>query len=150
VIWDKAQELGRMIGQSTEYQALRRSEASLREDKETVAKLDQIQRRRPTWEDYVQAGVIESVPDPGADGERRVPINGHGSVVRALQMNEEANRLSAWEADNRSEKRPKVKVRAQNGEVRYVPEERAERVERKFHRPRISITVPELPWKRER
>ena len=114
------------------------------------AKLDQIQRRRPTWEDYVQAGVIESVPDPGADGERRVPINGHGSVVRALQMNEEANRLSAWEADNRSEKRPKVKVRAQNGEVRYVPEERAERVERKFHRPRISITVPELPWKRER
>jgi cell fate (sporulation/competence/biofilm development) regulator YlbF (YheA/YmcA/DUF963 family) len=43
VIWDKAQELGRMIGQSTEYQALRRAEATLREDKDTVAMLDQIQ-----------------------------------------------------------------------------------------------------------
>jgi cell fate (sporulation/competence/biofilm development) regulator YlbF (YheA/YmcA/DUF963 family) len=43
VIWDKAQELGRHIGQSSEYQALRRAESSLREDKETVVKLDQIQ-----------------------------------------------------------------------------------------------------------
>ena len=43
MIWDKAQELGRQIGQSSEYQALRRSESSLREDKETVAKLDLIQ-----------------------------------------------------------------------------------------------------------
>ena len=43
MIWDKAQELGRQIGQSAEYQALRRAETSLREDKDTVAKLDQIQ-----------------------------------------------------------------------------------------------------------
>ena len=40
MIWDKAQDLGRLIGQSAEYQALRRAETSLREDKETVAKLD--------------------------------------------------------------------------------------------------------------
>lgn len=43
MIWDKAQELGRQIGQSAEYQALRRAESSLREDKDTVAKLDSIQ-----------------------------------------------------------------------------------------------------------
>jgi cell fate (sporulation/competence/biofilm development) regulator YlbF (YheA/YmcA/DUF963 family) len=43
VIWDKAQELGRQIGQSSEYQALRRAESTLREDKETVTKLDLIQ-----------------------------------------------------------------------------------------------------------
>ena len=43
MIWDKAQELGRQIGQSSEYQALRRAESALREDKETVTKLDQIQ-----------------------------------------------------------------------------------------------------------
>ena len=43
MIWEKAQELGRQIGQSSEYQALRRAESSLREDKETVTKLDQIQ-----------------------------------------------------------------------------------------------------------
>ena len=43
MIWDKAQDLGRQIGQAAEYQALRRAEATLREDKETVTKLDQIQ-----------------------------------------------------------------------------------------------------------
>jgi cell fate (sporulation/competence/biofilm development) regulator YlbF (YheA/YmcA/DUF963 family) len=43
VIWEKAQELGRQLGQSSEYQALRRAESTLREDKDTVAKLDQIQ-----------------------------------------------------------------------------------------------------------
>ena len=43
MIWEKAQDLGRQIGQSSEYQALRRAESTLREDKETVTKLDQIQ-----------------------------------------------------------------------------------------------------------
>jgi cell fate (sporulation/competence/biofilm development) regulator YlbF (YheA/YmcA/DUF963 family) len=42
VIFDKAQELGRIIGQSDEYRALRRAEQSLRGDEETQRKLDQI------------------------------------------------------------------------------------------------------------
>lgn len=44
MIWDKAQELGRLIGQSAEYQAMRRAEGVLREDQETVARLDRIQQ----------------------------------------------------------------------------------------------------------
>jgi len=43
VIDEKAKELGRMIGQSEEYRALRRSETSLREDKTTVDRLEAIQ-----------------------------------------------------------------------------------------------------------
>lgn len=43
MIWEKAQELGRLIGQATEYQTLRRTERTLREDADTVAKLEQIQ-----------------------------------------------------------------------------------------------------------
>jgi len=43
VIKEKAKELGRMIGQSEEYRALRRSESTLREDKDTVARLEAIQ-----------------------------------------------------------------------------------------------------------
>jgi cell fate (sporulation/competence/biofilm development) regulator YlbF (YheA/YmcA/DUF963 family) len=39
-----AQELGRLIGQSSEYQAMRRAEGALREDQETVARLDRIQQ----------------------------------------------------------------------------------------------------------
>jgi cell fate (sporulation/competence/biofilm development) regulator YlbF (YheA/YmcA/DUF963 family) len=42
VISDKAQELGRLIGQSNEYQALRRAEQDLRGDVETQQKLEKI------------------------------------------------------------------------------------------------------------
>jgi len=56
VIWDKAQELGRQIGQSAEYQALRRAETSLREDKDTVAKLDLIQTLARQVDQVVSSG----------------------------------------------------------------------------------------------
>jgi cell fate (sporulation/competence/biofilm development) regulator YlbF (YheA/YmcA/DUF963 family) len=42
VIWEKAQDLGRLIGQSDEYRALRRAEQALRGDQETQGKLDRI------------------------------------------------------------------------------------------------------------
>lgn len=43
MIEDRAMDLGRLIGQSGEYQALKRAEQSLRNDADTVAKLDRIQ-----------------------------------------------------------------------------------------------------------
>jgi cell fate (sporulation/competence/biofilm development) regulator YlbF (YheA/YmcA/DUF963 family) len=58
VIWEKAQELGRHIGQSTEYQALRRAETALREDKDTVAKLDQIQTLARQVDQVVSRGQM--------------------------------------------------------------------------------------------
>ncbi len=58
MIWDKAQELGRLIGQSTEYQTLRRAEAALRDDKETVAKLDQIQTLARQVDQLVATGQM--------------------------------------------------------------------------------------------
>jgi cell fate (sporulation/competence/biofilm development) regulator YlbF (YheA/YmcA/DUF963 family) len=58
VIWDKAQDLGRMIGQSAEYQALKRAEATLREDKDTVAKLDQIQTLARKVDQVVSQGQM--------------------------------------------------------------------------------------------
>ena len=76
MIWDKAQELGRMIGQSTEYQALRRSEASLREDKETVAKLDQIQTLARQVDQMVSSGQM---PD-------QVTAESYESAIRDLEM----------------------------------------------------------------
>jgi len=61
VIWEKAKELGRLIGQSPEYQALRRAEAGLREDKETVAKLDAIKTLATQVDQAVSSGQM---PDP--------------------------------------------------------------------------------------
>lgn len=43
MIDEKARDLGRIIGQSPEYQALRRAEGALRTDTEAVARLDRIQ-----------------------------------------------------------------------------------------------------------
>jgi cell fate (sporulation/competence/biofilm development) regulator YlbF (YheA/YmcA/DUF963 family) len=62
VIWDKAQDLGRLIGQSAEYQALRRAEAALREDKDTVAKLDQIQILARKVDQVVSQGQMPDQP----------------------------------------------------------------------------------------
>jgi len=76
VIWDKAQDLGRLIGQSTEYLALRRAEATLREDKDTVAKLDQIQTLARQVDQIVSTGQM---PD-------QVTAESYETAVRDLEM----------------------------------------------------------------
>jgi cell fate (sporulation/competence/biofilm development) regulator YlbF (YheA/YmcA/DUF963 family) len=76
VIWDKAQDLGRLIGQSTEYQTLRRAEAALREDTETVAKLDQIQILARQVDQAVSSGKM---PD-------QATAEAYENAVRELEM----------------------------------------------------------------
>lgn len=76
MIWDKAQDLGRLIGQSSEYQALRRSESILREDKDTVAKLDQIQTLARQVDQVVSQGQM---PD-------QATAEAYESAVRELEM----------------------------------------------------------------
>lgn len=46
MIEDKAKDLGRLIGQSSEYQALKRASDALNEDKETVALLQAMEKLR--------------------------------------------------------------------------------------------------------
>ena len=81
MIWDKAQELGRQIGQSSEYQALRRAESSLREDKDTVAKLDQIQTLARQVDQAIAQGQM---PDQATAEARKV--SGVRQVVNDLQI----------------------------------------------------------------
>jgi cell fate (sporulation/competence/biofilm development) regulator YlbF (YheA/YmcA/DUF963 family) len=76
VIWDKAQDLGRLIGQSPEYQALRRAESTLREDKETVTKLDQIQTLARQVDQAVSGGHM---PD-------QATAEAYENAVRDLEM----------------------------------------------------------------
>lgn len=76
MIWDKAQDLGRQIGQSAEYQALRRAEATLREDKETVAKLEQIQTLARQVDQMVSSGQM---PD-------QATAESYETAVRDLEM----------------------------------------------------------------
>lgn len=76
MIWDKAQDLGRLIGQSAEYQALRRAETTLREDKDTVAKLDLIQTLARQVDQIVAQGQM---PD-------QATAESYESAVHDLEM----------------------------------------------------------------
>jgi cell fate (sporulation/competence/biofilm development) regulator YlbF (YheA/YmcA/DUF963 family) len=53
---DKAKELGRMIGQSSEYQALKRSSEMLNEDREAVTLLQQMEKLRGEAQQLIQQG----------------------------------------------------------------------------------------------
>jgi cell fate (sporulation/competence/biofilm development) regulator YlbF (YheA/YmcA/DUF963 family) len=53
---EKAKELGRLIGQSPEYQALKRSSEGLNEDREAVALLQQMEKLRGEAQQLIQQG----------------------------------------------------------------------------------------------
>ncbi|HWL39286.1 MAG TPA: YlbF family regulator [Gemmatimonadaceae bacterium] len=53
---EKAKELGRLIGQSPEYQALKRTSEGLNEDKEAVALLKEMERLRTEAQQMIQRG----------------------------------------------------------------------------------------------
>ena len=53
---DKAKELGRLIGQSTEYQALKRSSEALTDDKAAVALLQEMEKLRAEAQRLIQNG----------------------------------------------------------------------------------------------
>jgi cell fate (sporulation/competence/biofilm development) regulator YlbF (YheA/YmcA/DUF963 family) len=56
MIENKAKELGRMIGQSSEYQAVKRSNDALGQDSEAVALLKQMEQLRLDAQQMIQRG----------------------------------------------------------------------------------------------
>ena len=58
MIEEKAQELGRLIGQSSEYQTLRRAEKTLQEDAETRGRLEKIDQLAHQIEEQVAARKV--------------------------------------------------------------------------------------------
>ena len=56
MIDEKAKELGRMIGQSSEYQAVKRANEALNEDKAAVALLQQMEKLRGDAQQMLQRG----------------------------------------------------------------------------------------------
>jgi cell fate (sporulation/competence/biofilm development) regulator YlbF (YheA/YmcA/DUF963 family) len=56
MIEDKAKELGRLIGQSPEYQSVKRASDALNEDKDTVALLQQMEKLRVDAARMMQRG----------------------------------------------------------------------------------------------
>jgi cell fate (sporulation/competence/biofilm development) regulator YlbF (YheA/YmcA/DUF963 family) len=58
MIEEKAQELGRLIGQSSEYQALRHAEKSLQDDAETRGRLEKIDQLARQIDEQVSARKV--------------------------------------------------------------------------------------------
>ncbi|MGH7659160.1 MAG: YlbF family regulator [Gemmatimonadales bacterium] len=56
MMWEKAQELGRLIGQTPECKALRRAEGNLRENEESQKLLENIQTHARSLEQAMGAG----------------------------------------------------------------------------------------------
>ena len=56
MVEEKAKELGRMIGQSPEYQALKRSSEALNADRESVALLQEMEKLRGDAQELIQRG----------------------------------------------------------------------------------------------
>lgn len=56
MVEEKAQELGRLIGQSSEYQAVKRSSEALNEDKEAVSLLQKMEKIRAEAQQMIQKG----------------------------------------------------------------------------------------------
>ena len=66
MLQDKAIEMGRLIGQSAEYQAVKRANEALNEDRDVVTALQRMESLRRDAEALIQAG---SSPTPAMEEE---------------------------------------------------------------------------------
>ena len=90
---DKAKDLGRIIGQTPEYQTLKRSNEALNEDREAVTLLRQMEQIRLDAQRMIERGE-----EPTAEMERQLDdllakVQVNGSYQRALVAQENFDKL---------------------------------------------------------
>ena len=90
---DKAKELGRLIGQSPEYQGLKRSSDALTEDREAVTLLQQMEKLRGEAQQLIQRGE-----NPTEEMEKQLDgllekIQGQSVYQRAVAAQENFDKL---------------------------------------------------------
>jgi cell fate (sporulation/competence/biofilm development) regulator YlbF (YheA/YmcA/DUF963 family) len=93
MIEDKGKELGRLIGQSSEYQTLKRASDALNEDKDTVALLQQMEKLRV---DAQRAMAKGERPTPEMEQQLDTllgQIQGRGSYQRLLVAQENFDKV---------------------------------------------------------
>jgi cell fate (sporulation/competence/biofilm development) regulator YlbF (YheA/YmcA/DUF963 family) len=90
---DKAKELGRMIGQSPEYQGLKRSSEALNDDRDAVTLLQQMEKLRGDAQQLIQSGE-----NPTPEMEQQLDsmlekIQGQPTYQRAVAAQENFDKL---------------------------------------------------------
>jgi len=90
---DKAVELGRLIGQSAEYQAVKRANEALNEDKQLVEALQAMETLRRDAEALIQAG---SSPTPKMEEQLETllgTVQGNALYQRFIAANENFDKV---------------------------------------------------------
>lgn len=90
---DKAKDLGRQIGQSPEYQALKRSSDALNEDRESVTLLQQMEKLRGEAQQLIQRGENPSEEMEKQLDELLEKIQGQPAYQRAVSAQENFDKL---------------------------------------------------------
>lgn len=95
MIEDKAKELGRLVGQSTEYQAVKRASDALNDDKETVSLLQKMEQLRVSAQRMMQRGER-----PTEDMERELDsllaqVQGRTTYQRLVVAQENFDKIMA-------------------------------------------------------
>jgi cell fate (sporulation/competence/biofilm development) regulator YlbF (YheA/YmcA/DUF963 family) len=90
---EKAVELGRMIGQSSEYQAVKRANEALNDDREAVTTLQQMERVRQEAQQMIERGE-----SPTPEMEQRLDqllgsIQGKSVYQRAVAAQENFDKI---------------------------------------------------------
>ena len=90
---DKAQELGRLIGQSSEYQAVKRANDALNDDREVVVALQRMEALR-----HEAQHLIEQGQQPTAEMEQELDtlltkVQGSTIYQRVISANENFDKV---------------------------------------------------------
>ena len=93
MIEDKAKDLGRLIGQSSEYQAVKRASDALNDDNDTVTLLQKMEQLRVDAQRMMQRGER-----PSADMERQLDtllneVQGRAAYQRLLVAQENFDKI---------------------------------------------------------
>jgi len=93
MIEDKAKDLGRLIGQSSEYQAVKRASDALNEDKDTVTLLQKMEQLRVDAQRMMQRGER-----PSEEMERQLDtllgeVQGRAAYQRLLVAQETFDKI---------------------------------------------------------
>ena len=90
---DKAQELGRLIGQSTEYQAVKRANDGVQADKEVIAALQRMDTLRNDAQDMIERGQQPTVEMEQELDQLLTKVQGNTLYQRVIATNENFDKV---------------------------------------------------------
>ncbi len=90
---EKSRELGRMIGQSPEYQAVKRSNDALNEDPQAVAVLREMESLRTEAQAMIERGEQPTVEMEERLDELLTQVQGNATYQRAITSQENFDKI---------------------------------------------------------